>query len=189
MHCVPGDGIGILVGAVIGALIALPMVADMVLEYVLGFAFGWTIFQALFMGEMFSSYARSLKGTFTSELLSMNCLMAGMMPVAAIAFAATPGSHDPSQPLFWFRMSLALMFGAVIAYPSAVIASYTQILPGSGWTVTGSGGAGSSNGGGAGLQATNGPRYLSINVGGPAGTTYVNICVWPSRPNDDHCGD
>jgi len=117
MHCVAGDGIGILVGAVIGALIALPMVADMMLEYVLGFAFGWTIFQALFMREMFGSYARSLKGTFTSELLSMNCLMAGMMPVAAIAFAAKPGSHDPSQPLFWFRMSLALMFGAVIAYP------------------------------------------------------------------------
>jgi hypothetical protein len=117
MHCVAGDGIGILVGAVIGALIALPMVADMVLEYVLGFAFGWTIFQALFMREMFGSYARSLKGTFTSELLSMNCLMAGMMPVAAIAFAAMRGSHDPSQPLFWFRMSLALMFGTVIAYP------------------------------------------------------------------------
>jgi hypothetical protein len=117
MHCVAGDGIGILVGAVIGALVALPMAADMVLEYVLGFAFGWTIFQALFMGEMFGSYARSLKGTFTSELLSMNCLMGGMMPVAALAFAATPAAHDPSQPLFWFRMSLALMFGALIAFP------------------------------------------------------------------------
>ncbi|HET9574734.1 MAG TPA: DUF4396 domain-containing protein [Methyloceanibacter sp.] len=117
MHCVAGDGIGILVGAVIGALVALPMAADMVLEYVLGFAFGWTIFQALFMGEMFGSYLRSLKGTFTSELLSMNCLMGGMMPVSTIAFAHTPGAHDPSQPLFWFRMSLALMFGAVIAYP------------------------------------------------------------------------
>jgi hypothetical protein len=84
---------------------------------VLGFAFGWTIFQALFMSEMFGSYIRSLKGTFTAELLSMNCLMGGMMPVAAISFAAMPGSHDPSQPLFWFRMSLALMFGALIAYP------------------------------------------------------------------------
>jgi hypothetical protein len=117
MHCVAGDGVGILVGAVIGALVALPMAADMVLEYVLGFAFGWTIFQALFMRDMFGSYARSLRGTFTAELLSMNCLMGGMMPVAAIAFAATPGAHDPSQPLFWFRLSLALMFGALVAYP------------------------------------------------------------------------
>jgi hypothetical protein len=74
------------------------------------------------------------------------------------------------------------------ADPDDVIVSYQQTLPGAGWTVTGSRGAKSSHGGGAGLQATNGPRYLSIDAGGPAGTTYVNICVWPSRPNDDHCG-
>jgi hypothetical protein len=118
MHCVAGDGIGILAGAVIGALVALPMAADMALEYVLGFAFGWTIFQALFMRDMFGgSYPRSLAGTFVPELLSMNCLMGGMMPVAAIAFAQDPAAHDPAQPLFWFRMSLALMVGAVIAYP------------------------------------------------------------------------
>ena len=117
MHCVAGDGIGILVGAVIGALISLPLAADMILEYVLGFAFGWTIFQALFMGEMFGSYSRALKGTFTSELLSMNCLMGGMLPVASVAFAGDPASHDPTQPLFWFRMSLALMVGAAFAYP------------------------------------------------------------------------
>jgi hypothetical protein len=117
MHCVAGDGIGILVGAVIGALVALPMAADMVLEYVLGFGFGWTIFQALFMRDMFGSYISSLRGTFSSELLSMNCLMGGMLLVSTIAFAHAPGAHDPSQPLFWFRMSLALMFGAGAAYP------------------------------------------------------------------------
>jgi hypothetical protein len=89
----------------------------MCVEYVLGFGFGWTIFQALFMRDMFGSYARSLKGTFSSELLSMNSLMGGMLPVASIAFARVPASHDPSQPLFWFRMSLALMFGALIAFP------------------------------------------------------------------------
>jgi Domain of unknown function (DUF4396) len=117
MHCVAGDGIGILVGAVIGALVLLPMVADFVLEYVLGFAFGWTIFQALFMGEMFGSYARALKGTFSSELLSMNCLMGGMLPVSNLAFQGNADAHDPTQPLFWFRMSLALMVGATFAYP------------------------------------------------------------------------
>lgn len=117
MHCVAGDGIGILVGAVIGALVSLPILAEAALEYVLGFAFGWTIFQALFMGAMFGSYARALNGTFTSELLSMNCLMGGMIPVANLAFIANPAAHDPTEPLFWFRMSLALMVGAAIAYP------------------------------------------------------------------------
>ncbi|MFD0986570.1 DUF4396 domain-containing protein [Methyloligella solikamskensis] len=117
MHCAAGDGIGILVGAVIGALVALPMAADMVLEYMLGFAFGWTIFQALFMGGMFGSYWQAMKGTFTSELLSMNCLMGGMFPVSALAFAGDEASHNPAEPLFWFRMSLALMVGALAAYP------------------------------------------------------------------------
>lgn len=117
MHCAAGDGIGILVGAVIGAAIALPMAADMALEYVLGFAFGWTIFQALFMGGMFGSYWKALAGTFTSELLSMNCLMGGMFPVSALAFADDAAAHDPAEPLFWFRMSCALMVGALVAYP------------------------------------------------------------------------
>src|SRR5665811_1201311 len=73
--------------------------------------------RALFMGEMFGSYARALKGTFTSELLSMNCLMGGMLPVSALAFAGNEAAHDPTQPLFWFRMSIALMVGAAFAYP------------------------------------------------------------------------
>jgi hypothetical protein len=43
--------------------------------------------------------------------------MGGMLPVSSIAFADTPGSHDPTDPLFWFRMSCALMVGALFAYP------------------------------------------------------------------------
>lgn len=117
MHCVAGDGIGILVGAVIGAMVAMPLAAEFALEYVLGFAFGWTIFQALFMGEMFGSYWRALKGTFSSEFLSMNCLMGGMLPVSALVFHGNPDAHDPTEPLFWFHMSLALMVGALFAFP------------------------------------------------------------------------
>ena len=118
MHCVAGDGIGILVGAVIGALVALPMIVEMGLEYVLGFAFGWTIFQALFMrGMAGGDYGNSLRMTFMSELLSMNCLMGGMIVVSTLAFAGNPAAHAPTEPLFWFRMSLALMTGFVVAYP------------------------------------------------------------------------
>jgi hypothetical protein len=75
------------------------------------------------------------------------------------------------------------------ANASDVITSYKAALTAAGWTVTGSGGSGSEHGGGAGLQATNGPRHLVIDAGGPAGTTFVHVCVWPAKPNDDHCGD
>lgn len=71
------------------------------------------------------------------------------------------------------------------AAPATVIKSYKQALTAAGWSVTGSGGG--SHGGG--FQATSGPKYLSFNAGGPQGTTYVSVCVWPAKPNDDHCGD
>lgn len=84
MHCVAGDGIGILAGAVIASLLILSPLADIALEYVLGFGFGWTIFQALFMRAMAGgSYWRSLTSTFIPEFLSMNFLMTGMVPIAA----------------------------------------------------------------------------------------------------------
>ncbi len=118
MHCVAGDGVGILAGAVIGAAVALPKLADLALEYVLGFGFGWAIFQALFMRAMAGgTYRGALRDTFMSELLSMNCLMGGMILVSTLAWNGVAAAHDPLQPLFWFRMSLALMFGFVIAYP------------------------------------------------------------------------
>ena len=45
MHCVAGDGVGILAGAVVASFLTLTRPAEIGLEYVLGFAFGWTIFQ------------------------------------------------------------------------------------------------------------------------------------------------
>lgn len=61
MHCVAGDGVGILTGAVIASLFHLPKITDIALEYVLGFGFGWSIFQALFMRDMAGgSYERAV---------------------------------------------------------------------------------------------------------------------------------
>src|SRR6476660_560249 len=65
MHCVAGDGVGILAGAVLSSVFGLAGLAEIILEYVLGFAFGWTIFQALFMRDMAGgSYLRALTSTF-----------------------------------------------------------------------------------------------------------------------------
>jgi hypothetical protein len=118
MHCVAGDGVGIVVGAVIGALTLLSWPADTALEYLLGFGFGWGIFQALFMRDMLGgSYGRALAATFIPELASMNCLMGGMIPLSVISKAHVPGGHTPAHPAFWFIMSMALLTGFVVAYP------------------------------------------------------------------------
>lgn len=118
MHCVAGDGLGILAGAVLGTVLRLPPPAHLALEYVLGFSFGWTIFQALFMRDMADgSFKRALSMTFIPEFLSMNTLMAGMVPVMTIMMATVPGSEAPSTAAFWFVMSMALLAGAIITYP------------------------------------------------------------------------
>ncbi len=118
MHCVAGDGVGILAGAVIASVFHLPKGADIALEYALGFSFGWSIFQSLFMrGMVGGSYTRALSSTFFPELLSMNCLMAGMVPAMTLAMKSVPASHEPSEPAFWFVMSMALLVGFITAYP------------------------------------------------------------------------
>ncbi len=55
--------------------------------------------------------------TFIPEFLSMNALMAGMLPVMTIMMANIPGSEAPQHPSFWFVMSMALLAGGIIAYP------------------------------------------------------------------------
>ena len=118
MHCVAGDGVGILAGATIASVLTFPRAMDIALEYCLGFGFGWTIFQALYMRDMAGgSYWRSLKGTFIPEFLSMNFLMAAMVPVAAVGRALLVGRWSPATPAFWFVMSIALLVGFVVAYP------------------------------------------------------------------------
>jgi hypothetical protein len=118
MHCVAGDGIGILAGAAIASVLTLPKLIDIGLEYVLGFSFGWTIFQALFMRNMAGgSYRRSLASTFIPEFLSMNLLMTGMVPIATLGRALIAKPLSPLAPDFWFIMSMALLTGFIVAYP------------------------------------------------------------------------
>lgn len=118
MHCVAGDGLGILAGAVIASILHFPPAAHITLEYVLGFGFGWTIFQALFMRDMAGgSFRRALAMTFIPEFLSMNLLMAGMLPIMTVMMANLPGSEAPQHHAFWFVMSMALLAGGLTAYP------------------------------------------------------------------------
>ncbi len=118
MHCVAGDGVGILAGAVVASFLTLTRPAEVGLEYVLGFAFGWTIFQGLFMrGMAGGSYRRALATTFLPEFLSMNLVMTGMVLVATVGRLAVGEAFSPLTPGFWFVMSMALLAGFLTAYP------------------------------------------------------------------------
>jgi hypothetical protein len=118
MHCVAGDGIGILAGAVISGVLNLMGLAEIIVEYVLGFAFGWTIFQSLFMRDAAGgSYRRALASTLIPELLSMNFLMAGMVLTVMALRTRIESAGNPSTLRFWFVMSMGLLVGFIVAYP------------------------------------------------------------------------
>src|ERR1700739_3600959 len=122
MHCVAGDGIGIVVAAAVGSGRARSFWSDFLFGYALGFGFGWAFFQAFAMRDMAGgSYLASLKMTFLPELLSMNLLMTGMVLTSSFAMMRVRGgpmtNMAPTRPQFWFIMSVALIVGFVCAYP------------------------------------------------------------------------
>ena len=119
VHCVAGDATGIILAAVVTAVIGLPMWADLIVEYVSGFLFGLLIFQSLFMRKaMGGSYAQNVRRSFLPELISMNCMMAGMAPVMVLLMMGRDmRAMWPGEPLFWMVMSLGVIAGFAIAYP------------------------------------------------------------------------
>jgi hypothetical protein len=118
IHCLAGDATGIIVAAAITMALHLPMWVDVVIEYVAGFAFGLFIFQALFMKDMLGgSYAQAVKRTFLPEWLSMNAVMAGMIPVMVILMSRDMAAMNPLGLRFWGVMSLASIVGGILAFP------------------------------------------------------------------------
>ena len=118
IHCIAGDATGIIVAASVTSVLGLPMGLDAVLEYIAGFAFGLLIFQALFMRDMLGgSYWQAVKATWLPELLSMNAVMAGMIPVMIILMTKDMRAMDPTSLRFSGVMSLATLAGATLAYP------------------------------------------------------------------------
>lgn len=119
IHCVAGDATGIILAATITGLLGLPMWLDLILEYATGFAVGLLIFQALFMKDMMGgSYALAVRKSFLPEWISMNTMMAGMFPTMVLLMMSRDmRAMEPTQPLFWGVMSLAVAVGFAVAYP------------------------------------------------------------------------
>ena len=115
MHCVAGDGVGILAGAVLSSILGLAGITEVIVEYILGFGLGWVIFQSLFMRDMAGgSYRRAMMSTFVPELLSMNLLMAGMVPTVMTLRQHVESAITLLSPRFWFAMSMGLLVGFAI---------------------------------------------------------------------------
>ena len=118
MHCLAGDATGILLAAMAVSSLGLANGWDITVEYLAGFVCGLFIFQALMMRGMYDGhYGLAVRKTFFAETVSMNFVMAGMIPTMVLLADAWPGSENPLNASFWFRMSLASVVGGFVAYP------------------------------------------------------------------------
>ena len=118
IHCMAGDATGVIVVAFLTAALGLPMWLDSILEYLAGFVFGLFIFQALFMKDMLGgTYLAAVRKTWYPELMSMNFVMSGMIPVMIILMTNNMENMEISSLRFWGIMSLASLIGGCLAYP------------------------------------------------------------------------
>lgn len=63
------------------------------------------------------SYLDAVKGTWLAEFLSMNAVMAGMIPVMIVLMTGDVTAMKPTSVRFWVIISLATLVGAVLAFP------------------------------------------------------------------------
>ena len=118
IHCVAGDATGILIAAAVGNWLRLSMGVELIAEYVAGFCVGLFLFQALCMKSAHDgSYRRAVWGTVLPETLSMNTVMAGMIPVMIILMSRDMSAMEPTSVRFWGTMSLSFVVSSVITLP------------------------------------------------------------------------
>lgn len=118
IHCLAGDATGIILAAAVTTALGFRMWQDLVAEYLFGFAVGLLVFQALFMRDMLGgSYGPALRKSFVPEWLSMNAVMAGMVPVMVVLMTRDVRAMEPGSLRFWGAMSLAILVGGLVAYP------------------------------------------------------------------------
>ena len=94
------------------------------MEYAAGFAFGLLIFQALFMKDMMGiSYGKTLRSSFLPEWMSMNAMVAGMLPTMVILITHDMRAMQATSPWFWVSMSAATLVGVVCGVSRELLAS------------------------------------------------------------------
>ncbi|WP_445169421.1 hypothetical protein ACTXG7_08925 [Mycolicibacterium sp. Dal123E01] len=71
--------------------------------------------------------------------------------------------------------------------PKVVMDAYKAALTDKGWAVTTIVTSINEGGGGATYTGTNGAAYGVFDGGGFNTTTFVTVCVWPTKPADPNC--
>ena len=117
VHCLAGDATGIVLAAGVTRGLHLPIALAAIVEYAAGFAVGLCVFESLFMRSAGDGYLAALRRSWLVTWISMNAVMAGMIPVMVILMSFDDRAMDPASPCFWGVMSMGTIAGALLALP------------------------------------------------------------------------
>ena len=118
IHCVGGDGLGIISAMVVTRWLGFSFWTEFWVEYAVGFVFGWFIFQYGAMRAMGNPPLLALWKGGRAEFFSMATVMVGMGLVMRFITPNVVGHRPlPSEAAFWGFAALGLLAGAVFTYP------------------------------------------------------------------------
>lgn len=123
IHCVGGDGLGIVTAMAAMCLVNTDFWTEFWAEYLAGFRFGWILFQTpatMNMGDngLFEALWKGSRAEFFSMitvLLDMGLVMRYVTP--SVVGHPPP---DPASAAFWGFGAFGLFVGAVFTYPMSV---------------------------------------------------------------------
>lgn len=118
IHCVGGDGLGIISAMVLARVLNMSFWQEFWFEYAVGFCFGWFIFQYKAMRKMADGVLQTLWMGGRAEFFSMLTVMAGMGAVMAFVTPLVVGEQPkPDTFAFWGFSMFGLLVGFVVTYP------------------------------------------------------------------------
>lgn len=118
IHCVGGDGIGIITAMVLVRTAQTSFWTEWWFEYLVGYLFGTLIFQYKAMSMMTDSWPRAMYMAFRGEWFSMLSVMAGMGIVMSVVTPLVVTAQPvPWSYGFWGFASFGLLAGFVLTYP------------------------------------------------------------------------
>lgn len=118
IHCVGGDGLGIITAMVFARVIGLSFWAEFWAEYLVGYLFGWFVFQYKATKMMADSKPEAIWLGGRAEFFSMLTVMAGMGAVMGFVTPLAVGQQpNPATFAFWGFAALGLFAGFVLTYP------------------------------------------------------------------------
>jgi hypothetical protein len=118
IHCVGGDGLGIVTAMAFARILRVGFWYEFWFEYAVGYVFGWFIFQYKAMSMMAESTWQAIAMAGRAEFFSMLTVMAGMGAVMGFVTPLVVGHQPPPQTFaFWGFAALGMLAGFVLTYP------------------------------------------------------------------------